>query len=275
MSNEKTTLRVALGQFFVQETSEANQRITRDLIERAEAGGADLLVLPEGVVARKPGVSNWAVLHKEPLDGPYVTALRAATKGRRVTVVCTVQAALPGEERYANDLLVVRDGGLKLVYQKLHLYDAFKGCESDNAVPGSDVPALVEVGPFRCGFLTCYDVRFPEMTRALALAGATLLVVPAAWVRGPLKESHWDLNLRARALENVCYVAGVSECGPVNIGSSKVVDPYGVVVAQCGTTDQLLFTDIDAAVVEQCRAALPVLENRRFAAPQLRRPGEL
>ena len=276
MSNEKkTTLRVALGQFFVKETSAENQAITRGLVERAEAGGADLLVLPEGVVARKPGVSDWAVRFKEPLDGPYVTALREATKGRHVTVVCTVQAKIPGEERYANDLLVVQNGELKLVYQKLHLYDAFKARESDNAVPGNEVPALVDVGPFRCGFLTCYDVRFPEMTRALALAGATLLVVPAAWVKGPLKESHWDLNLRARALENVCFVAGVSECGPVNIGCSKVVDPYGVVVAQCGTSDQLLFTDSDAQTVERCRAALPVLENRRFAAPKLRQPGEL
>lgn len=204
-----------------------------------------------------------------------MTALLAATKGKRVTVVCTVQAKIPGVERYANDLLVVKDGELKLVYQKLHLYDAFSAKESDNAVPGDEVPALVEVGPFKCGFITCYDARFPEITRALALAGANLLVVSAAWVKGPLKEMHWDLSLRARALENTCFVAGVSECGPVNIGSSKLVDPFGVVVAQCGTTDELLVTDIDPARVEKCRKALPVLENRRFAAPRLREPGEL
>ena len=272
---EEKKFRVALGQFFVKETSEENQAITRDLIERAEKNGADLLVLPEGIIARKPGDHDWPRLHSEPLDGPFVTALRAATKEKHVTVVCTVQAKIPGEARYANDLLVVRDGELKLVYQKLHLYDAFSAKESDNAVPGNEVPALVEVGPFRCGFITCYDVRFPELTRALALAGADLLVVSAAWVKGPLKEMHWDLSLRARALENTCFVAGVSECGPVNIGSSKLVDPFGVVVAQCGTTDELLFADIDSARVEKCRKALPVLENRRFAAPKLREPGEL
>lgn len=272
---EEKNYRVALGQFFVKETSDENQAITRDFIERAEKKGADLLVLPEGIIARKPGDKDWPRLHSEPLDGPFVTALLAATKGKRVTVVCTVQAKIPGEDRYANDLLVVKDGELKLVYQKLHLYDAFSTKESDNAVPGDEVPALVDVGPFKCGFITCYDARFPEITRALALAGANLLVVSAAWVKGPLKEMHWDLSLRARALENTCFVAGVSECGPVNIGSSKLVDPFGVVVAQCGTTDELLVADIDPARVEKCRKALPVLENRRFAAPRLREPGEL
>lgn len=272
---EKTTLRVALGQFFVKETSAENQAITRDLIEQAEANGADLLVLPEGVIARKPGVSDWGKTWSEPLDGPYVTALCEATRGKHVTVVCTVQAKLPNEERYANDLLVVTDGELRLVYQKLHLYDAFRAKESDNAVPGCTVPELVDIGPFRCGFITCYDVRFPEITRALALNGANLIVCSAAWVKGPLKESHWDLCLRARALENTCYVAGVSECGPVNIGCSKLVDPLGVVVAQCGTSDQLLFADIDLRTVERARESLPVLANRRFAAPKLREPGEL
>lgn len=269
------SFRIALGQFFVKESGAENLEIVKDLIARAEAGGADLLVLPEGIVARKPGDPSWGKFHSEPLDGPFVTGFAEATKGRHVTAVCTVQAKIPGEARYANDLLVAADGELKLVYQKLHLYDAFKGRESDSAVPGNEIPPVLQIGPMKAGFLTCYDVRFPEMTRALALAGAELLVVPAAWVKGPLKESHWDLNLRARALENTCYVAGVSECGPVNIGESKIVDPMGVVVAQCGTSDQLLFADIDPSFVGRCRQALPVLENRRFAAPRLRHPGEL
>lgn len=264
-------LRVALGQFFVQPDSRENLSIVRNLIDRAQEGGANLLVLPEGIIARKPGDTTWPVRHREPLDGPFVSGLLKATLGKSVTVVCTAQIALPDHARYANDLLVVRDGKILLCYQKLHLYDAFNAKESDNAVAGDVIPALVDVGPFRCGFMTCYDIRFPELARSLALSGATLLVVPAAWVRGPLKEMHWDINIRARALENTCYVAAVSECGPVNVGLSKVADPYGVVIAQCGSTDQLLFVDIDADNVKACRKALPVLENRRFAAPRLER----
>lgn len=269
-----SVLRVALGQFFVQPESSTNLAIVRDLIDRAQEGGAELLVLPEGIIARKPGDNTWPVTHREPIDGPFVTGLLKATVGEAVTVVCTAQIALPNEARYANDLLVVRDGKILLCYQKLHLYDAFNAKESVNAVAGNVVPALVDVGPFRCGFMTCYDIRFPEMARSLALSGATLLVVPAAWVRGPLKEMHWDINIRARALENTCYVAAVSECGPVNVGQSKLSDPYGVVVAQCGTANQLLFADIDAKTVEACRENLPVLTNRRFAAPHLKVLGE-
>ena len=267
--------RVALGQFFVKETGAENLEIVRRLIDEAEAGGAGLLVLPEGILARKPTEPDWGVRHSEPLDGPFVTGLVAATKGRRVTVVCTVQVRIPGETRYANDLIVAEDGRLRLVYQKLHLYDAFSARESDNAVAGDDVPEVLDIGPFRAGFLTCYDVRFPEMTRALALRGATLLVCPAAWVRGSLKEMHCDLNLRARALENTCFMVGVSECGPVNIGCSKAVGPLGVVLAQCGPKDQLLFVDLDPEAIAVARGKLPVLENRRFAAPHLRAPGEL
>lgn len=269
-----SVLRVALGQFFVQPESGTNLTIVSELIDRADQGGAGLLLLPEGIIARKPGDNTWPVTHREPLDGPFVSGLLKASVGKTVTVVCTVQIALPNEKRYANDLLVVRDGKILLCYRKLHLYDAFNARESDNAVAGNAVPTLVDVGPFRCGFMTCYDIRFPELARSLALSGATLLVVPAAWVRGPLKEMHWDINIRARALENTCYLAAVSECGPVNVGQSKIADPYGVVVAQCGTANQLLFADIDAKTVEVCRGSLPVLKNRRFAAPHLKVLGE-
>ena len=269
-----SVLRVALGQFFVQPESGTNLTIVTELIDRANQGGAGLLLLPEGIIARKPGDNTWPVTHREPLDGPFVSGLLKASVGKTVTVVCTVQIALPNEKRYANDLLVVRDGKILLCYRKLHLYDAFNARESDNAVAGNAVPALVDVGPFRCGFMTCYDIRFPELARSLALSGATLLVVPAAWARGPLKEMHWDINIRARALENTCYLAAVSECGPVNVGQSKIADPYGVVVAQCGTANQLLFSDIDAKTVEACRGSLPVLKNCRFAAPHLKVLGE-
>lgn len=264
-----TATKIALAQFFVKETSEENLAIVKDLIHRAHAAGAKLLVLPEGIIARKPGVGSWSRDHAETLDGPFVTGLVKATEGKDIAVVGTVHIKVPGESRVHNDLIVARNGKLELVYTKLHLYDAFKGKESDNVVPGDEVPGLIKIGPFTAGFMTCYDVRFPELARRLALDGADLLVLPAAWVKGPLKEMHWDLNVRMRALENTCFMAAVSECGPVNIGSSKVVNPLGVVTAQAGVTDELLLAEIDHDLVASTRAALPVLENRRFAKPEL------
>lgn len=271
VNTPQQTFRAALGQFFVKETSTENLAAARSLIERSETAGADLLVLPECIIARKQGMPEWGQKQAEPLDGPFVSGLREATRGRRVTVVCTVQAKIANESRYANDLLVIQNGELRLTYQKIHLYDAFRGKESRYAAPGDVLPPVLQIGPFKVGFLTCYDVRFPEMTRALACAGATLLVVSAAWVKGALKEMQWDICLRARALENTCYLIGVSECGPATVGSSKVVDPMGVVVAQCGIDEQLLMVDLDPCKVEASRRVLPVLENNRFTPPELQK----
>ena len=95
-------------------------------------------------------------------------------------------------------------------------------------VPGDEVPPLLEVDGLRFGMMTCYDLRFPELARRLAVDGADALLVPAAWVKGPLKEHHWEVLATARALDNTCYVVAVGECGPRNIGASMVVDPLGV-----------------------------------------------
>lgn len=273
---ESRILRTALSQFFVQETGEENSRLIDKQIERAAGEGAELLILPEGVLARRPGCGSWGAEHAERIDGPFVSRLLESTAkpGREhLLVVCTALLKKnpddPAEKRAANMLLAARNGRLELCYQKLHLYDAFKAKESENVEAGHEVPKLLEAGPFKVGFMTCYDLRFPELARRLALDGAELIAAPSAWVKGPLKEMHWDLCIRSRALENTCYVAGVSECGPVNIGSSKIADPLGFVCAQCGSTDQMLFADLDRERVLEARRALPVLENRRFRAPEL------
>ena len=118
VNTPQQTLRAALGQFFVKETSTENLAAARSFIERSETAGADLLVLPECIIARKLGMPDWGQKHAEPLDGPFVSGLREATRGRRVTVVCTVQAKIANESRYANDLLeqalaALHDSGLQ------------------------------------------------------------------------------------------------------------------------------------------------------------------
>lgn len=118
-------IKIALAQFFVKEAGEENLAVVKDLIARADEAGASLLVLPEGIIARKPGVAGWPKDHAESLDGPFVTGLLKATEGRGIAVACTVHVKVPGEERVHNDLIVARGGRLELVYTKLHLYDAF------------------------------------------------------------------------------------------------------------------------------------------------------
>lgn len=122
----------------------------------------------------------------------------------------------------------------------------------------------------KVGLMTCYDIRFPELARRLALDGAEVLVLPAAWVRGPQKERHWALLTATRALENTCYLVATGECGPRNIGNSMTIDPLGVTIAQAAESATLIFADLEAERLAYARRILPVLENRRFATPQLR-----
>ncbi|MBS1204292.1 MAG: hydrolase [Proteobacteria bacterium] len=137
--------------------------------------------------------------------------------------------------------------------------------ESERVDAGSILPPLIEVGGMQVGLMACYDLRFPE----LALAGAQLLVLPAAWVRGPLKEQHWATLLSARALDTTCYVVAAGECGNKNIGQSRVIDPQGVTIAAATEAPQLIYADVTADRVTQTREKLPILQNRRFATPQL------
>lgn len=258
-----STLAVAAAQFAASEDWRTNLVAATALIEDAEAAGRDLLVLPEGILARFIGERDRIREHAQPLDGPFVTGLARATEGRQVTVVAGIHERSQGERPY-NTLVVLRGGELLTVYRKLHLYDAFSMRESDNVTPADTVPETFGVNGFRIGLMTCYDVRFPELARLLALRGADVLVLPAAWVKGPLKEHHWHTLVTARALENTCYVVASGECGPRNIGQSLIVDPLGVAVAQAGEQPSTISAAITGERLTQARAQLPVLANRRF-----------
>ncbi|MEO6918790.1 MAG: deaminated glutathione amidase [Collimonas sp.] len=261
-------MKVALGQFSVSREWPENVKTCIDLMAQAKLGAADLLVLPEGVLARDITDPDIVLKAAQPLDGPFVTQLLAASRGSDLTVVLCIHVP-SANQRVFNLLIALRNGEIIAQYRKLHLYDAFSVKESTNVNPGNEIPPLLEIAGLKVGLMTCYDVRFPELARRLALDGAQLLVLPSAWLRGPLKEAHWEVLVTARALENTCYVAAAGECGPRNIGNSMVVDPLGVAVARAAEGPALIFADIDPARIAYARSVLPVLENRRFEAPQL------
>lgn len=261
-------MKIAMGQFMVAREWQANAETCIALMNQARQGGADLLVLPEGVLARDIADPDLVLKAAQPLDGPFVTQLLAASRGNSLTTMMSVHVpASPGKAW--NVLIALRNGEIIAGYRKLHLYDAFSMRESDNVTPGKEVPPLVDVAGMRVGLMTCYDVRFPELARRLALDGADVLVLPSAWVKGPLKEMHWEVLVTARALENTCYVVAVGECGPRNIGGSMTVDPLGVAIARAAEAPALVFAELDPARIAQARHHLPVLENRRFSPPRL------
>lgn len=263
-------MKVALGQFAVEIESEKNLLTCLDLMQKSQQAGADLLVLPEGICSRNIADPELVLKAAQAIDGPFITRLAEATVHNALTVVFCMHVPVPDKHNKVWNVQVVLAGGkVAAAYKKLHLYDAFATRESDYVEPGSDVPPLLNIAGFKVGLMTCYDLRFPELARRLCSDGAEVLLCPSAWLKGPLKEHHWQVLNTARALENTAYMVSAGECGPRNIGMSMVVDPLGVVVAQAAENPALLFCELDKARVEHARRVLPVLQNRRFIRPEL------
>ena len=159
---------------------------------------------------------------------------------------------------------LVTRGAANVAYRKIHLYDSFGYRESDALAAGPLEPVTVDVSGFRLGLMTCYDLRFPELARALVDQGAEVLVIPAAWVAGPRKVDHWRTLVRARAIENTVYVVAAGQPGPRYAGHSLVVDPLGDVLAEAADGPALLRATLTRSALEGARATNPSLTNRRM-----------
>jgi deaminated glutathione amidase len=232
-------------------------------IERAAGMGCGLVILPETDSATPQEVTPAEVA--EPLSGHYVSSLRETARTHRITVVSGVLETIPNEPfRASNTAVYIReDGELIGVYRKNHLYDAFGGGESKLFVPGTEPTRAFDAGWAKVGLMVCYDLRFPEVARKLALEGATVVIAPSAWVVGPLKEEHWMLLTRARALENTVYVLAANMTGGKHTGRSVGIDPMGVVIADAGEIEGITVVQIDPDRVKTVREKLPALEHRR------------
>ncbi len=261
-------MRVALGQLPISSTPPVNLDRVRAAATTAAALGARLAVFPEGTQARFSANLREVA---EPLDGPFCRGLSEIARNTGLAIVAGVFEAAPDGRAFNTTVGIDGLGKLAAVYRKIHLFDALGHRESDEIAPGSDL-VMADLAGLRVGFMTCYDVRFPELARALALGGAQLLVVPAAWAAGPFKEDHWVTLVRARAIENTIWVAAAGQVpdpgerptrAPTGIGRSMLVDPMGVVRLDLGPAEGIAAGDVDTELTETVRADLPCLANRR------------
>src|SRR6516162_5570390 len=258
-------MRIALGQLAATMHKEENLELARRAIRDARAGGADLLLFPEVFMAFFPPRSGATPASlAEPLDGPFVTALATEARAHNLYVGCGVWETAAGERTRAHNtaLLLGPDGSLLLSYRKTHMYDAFGYRESDLCVPGERGPRTVRTPIGRFGLLVRYELRFPELRRMLALDGADVILLPAAWIAGPLKEAHWATLIGARAIENTVFVGAATQTGEHRVGGSRLVDPMGVVLAGGGEAEGLVFGDVDLGRIDQVREKLPSLGQR-------------
>ena len=246
----------------VQWASDLDPALNRARLESLPESGTDLVVLPEAFARDFGEPSEPLGSYAEALDGPFAQAIDALAARTGSTVVAGMFEASDDPDRPFNTLLV--RGAAQSSYRKIHLYDSFGFRESDRLVAGSLEPRLVDVAGFRLGLMTCYDLRFPELARALVDAGAEVLVVPAAWVAGDRKVDHWRTLVRARAIENTVHVLAVGQPAPRYCGHSMVVDPLGDVLAEAGPDEAVLDAVLDAEALVAARRTNPSLANRRL-----------
>jgi predicted amidohydrolase len=263
-------VRIALCQLTSTPDPKANLDLVADHTAQAAGQGAELVVFPEATMARF-GVPLGPIA--EPLDGPWATAVADIADRAGVTVAAGMFTPSP-DGRVRNTLLLT-GGGQHLGYDKIHLFDAFGFAESDTVAPGEAV-VVVEIGGLSVGLALCYDVRFPELFRALADRGAQAVLLPASWGAGPGKVEQWEVLVRARALDCTSWVlacgqadpaasgTSVSPKAPTGVGHSIAADPYGRIAGRLDAGPDLLVVDVDPAVVDAARRDIPVLANRRL-----------
>jgi predicted amidohydrolase len=265
-------MRVAVCQLNSRADRSVNMGVARDLLDRAGAAGADLAVLPEFTDYLGPGAG---LPKPEPVDGEYATFFADAARELAMWVhLGSFHEAGPDPRRTFNTSLVFdRAGGLAGVYRKIHLYDVeipgrVSYLESASVAPGTEVVS-VPVDGVPVGLSICYDLRFPELYRRLAVQqAAQVLVVPAAFMVHTGRD-HWEVLLRARAVENQCYVLAAGQVGdhePARtcFGRSMIVDPWGTVLAQAPDTVGITVADLDLDRLARIRAEVPSLANRRL-----------
>jgi len=258
----------------VQLASSLDSAANRALVETRLADldrQVDLVVLPEATMHDFGATDHDLAAAAEPIDGPFVSTLAEQARRLDATIVAGMFER-PGQDGTGdlpfNTLVAVApDGSLAATYRKIHLYDSFGYRESDRLGAGEIEPVVIDVAGIRTGLMTCYDLRFPEMGRALVDAGAELFVVPAAWVAGESKLHHWRTLLTARAIEDTVAVAAAAQGGERYTGHSLVIDAWGSIVSEAGDADDLVQAEIDPADISKARDVNPSLSNRRIRAP--------
>ncbi|MBN8494182.1 MAG: carbon-nitrogen hydrolase family protein, partial [Burkholderiales bacterium] len=253
-----------------------NLEAARRLIAEAAAAGAELVALPEYFCLMGRRDDDKLAIAEAPGDGPIQRFLAAQARQHGLWIVGgTLPLREPGHERVRNSCLVFGPDGVQAArYDKMHLFAFDNGTErfDEGRVlePGS-TPVALQAGPLRVGLSVCYDLRFPELYRALMQPPCDLLCVPSAFTY-TTGQAHWELLLRARAVENQCVVlapaqGGTHENGRRTWGHSMIVDPWGEVLACQAEGEGVVLAEVDTARRDTVRTQLPALRHRRLHPP--------
>jgi predicted amidohydrolase len=264
-------LRVAAVQLNSSADQAANLATADRLTRAAAAQGATLIVLPEKWTSM--GSERELRASAQGLDGEAVSWARATARELGVDLVAgSFLETVPGQEKPANTSVHVGpDGEVKAVYRKIHMFDVEVGGrvyrESEIERPGEEIVLSRTADGVELGLSVCYDLRFPELYRILAVRGARIITIPAAFTLATTRD-HWETLVRARAIEDQAFVIAANQVGPHPAGQhsggrSMIVDPWGVVLAQAADTETAIVAELDLERQLEIRASLPSLANRR------------
>jgi predicted amidohydrolase len=268
-------MRAAAVQLESTPDTEANLASAERLVREAAAGGAGLVVLPERLDIR--GATADYAAGAEPLDGRPIAWARGLARELGIDLVAgSVAERREGRERVSNTSVHVGpDGELRAIYRKIHMFDVQVGGvdyrESEHSEPSDEIVLSETANGVGLGLTICYDLRFPELYRILALRGARIVTVPANFTR-ITGEAHWEVLLRARAIENQVFVIAPGQGrreGPEgdSYGNSMIVDPWGEVLARAPMEgEHVIVAELDLARQDEVREQLPSLANRVDAA---------
>ena len=248
-----------------------NLALADALVRDAAADGATLIVLPEKF--NLLGVEADMERGAEPLDGPTVGWARRTARELGVDLVAgSFAERRPGREKLSNTCVHVGpDGEVAAAYRKIHMFDVVVGGieyrESATEEPGDEIALSRLADGTELGLTVCYDLRFPELFRILAIRGARVIALPAAFTK-VTGRAHWEVLVRARAIENQAFVVAANQCGThppgdkESFGGSLIVDPWGEVLARAGDEPGFVAADLDLARQDEVREQLPSLANR-------------
>jgi predicted amidohydrolase len=260
-------MKIAVAQLSSTMSKSANLERIADLTALAAEAGAALVVFPEAAMCDFGDKTDDLHRLAEPLDGPFVRALSRLADRFGLTLVAGMFESIPADHLIHNSAVVVAPSrGLVGVYRKRHLFDAFGELESERFRAGEDDPLVVEIDGFKVGVVICYDMRFASFIERAADDGADVLVAPAAWVAGPLKEEHLSVVAHARAIDNTMYIAVAGQGPPAYTGRSVIIDPLGATLAGLGEADGFATAEVSRDRLSAARTRLPVLSQRRAAA---------
>ncbi len=239
------------------------------LIKQAADNNAQLVCFPEFQMAYSPPEQKREQLYQvaEKINGNFISKLLNSAKKNKINVIATIYEIINTNKqnhKVSDTAVLISDRGkLESVYRKIHLYDALGFKESKKLTAGNIIERPIKTSVGTLGLLICYDMRFPEISRILTVNGASILVSPSAWVSGIMKEEHWEIMLKARAIENGVYVIAPNQLGNIYSGRSMVIDPFGSTLVDMGNREGMELVDIDNSRVDTIRGTLPLLENRR------------